>query len=91
MLISTGPLLEHMSSEKLEKRVKSIVKAGILIHKGFLDSEYNTDNSWLEGVLISYHDVKDNVLPHISFSENSNYRFVGFCFIVFSLRIIWEG
>ncbi|KAL5258667.1 hypothetical protein ACHWQZ_G009211 [Mnemiopsis leidyi] len=74
LLTSTELLLEDISSGKLEKRIRSIVKAGILIHKGFLDSEYNTDNSWLEGMVISYHDVKDHVLPHISFPEESDYR-----------------
>ena len=66
---------DKINRDKLVKRTENIMKAGVLIHKGFLDSEYNTDNSWFEGILVSYHDIKDNAFRYLSFSEDSNHRY----------------
>ena len=63
-----------INHDKLVKRIDNILKAGILIYKGFLDSEYNTDNSWLEGILVSYHDIKDHTFRHLIAPEDSKYR-----------------
>jgi len=63
-----------INHDKLVKRIDNILKAGILIYKGFLDSEYNTDNSWLESILVSYHDIKDHTFRHLIAPEDSKYR-----------------
>ena len=47
-----------------------------LIFQGLLDSEYNTDNAWLEGFIFSYHDAYDNAFRYISLPESSKYRSV---------------
>ncbi|KAL5258514.1 hypothetical protein ACHWQZ_G009114 [Mnemiopsis leidyi] len=69
-LVST----DELSADKLTKRIDKIFKAGILVYRGFLDSEYNTDNSWLEAIIVSYHDSNDNAFRHLAFPENSNFR-----------------
>ena len=45
-----------------------------MIYQGFLDSEYNTDNSWQEATVVSYHDANDNAFPSVTFPETSPYR-----------------
>jgi len=60
--------------DKLVKRIEKIFKAGILIYRGFLDSEYNTDNSWFEAIIVSYHDTNDNAFHSVKFPEGSKYR-----------------
>lgn len=68
--------IENITSdqEKVMRRISKILLSGIMIYQGFLDSEYNTDNSWQEATVVSYHDANDNAFPSVTFPETSPYR-----------------
>ena len=59
---------------KMCKRVNKIIKSGVVIYRGYLDSEYNTDNSWMECLVTSYHDTHNKVFSSIELDANSDYQ-----------------
>ena len=76
--ILTRDMGEHDVSDdtdKLNRRLNHVLRDGVVIYKGFLDSEYNTDNSWLEGIVVSYHDSRNKAFKHIDFPGSSQYRY----------------
>ena len=43
------------------------IHRGILIKRGLLENNYNTDNAWVEGMIVSYHDDDDKAFQYIAF------------------------
>jgi hypothetical protein len=41
--------------------LKTVLAQGDLIYKGYIDSPFNTDNAWLETVVINFHDPAGTV------------------------------
>ena len=39
---------------------------GTLLKKGVVQSDSNTDNSWTEAFIVSYHDDENNSLPNVN-------------------------
>lgn len=76
LLTSVDNFTGAVGPGKLLKRLNKILveRAGVLVYKGFLDSEYNTDNSWLESIIVSFHDINDNAFCNVQFPQDSNYR-----------------
>jgi len=65
--------LTSENTGKTLKRISKVLNSGVLIYRGYLDSEYNTDNSWLESIIVSYHDVHDNTFTQVEFPEGADY------------------
>jgi len=68
-------LFDGTSSDAgLQKKLHKIWKRGILIKRGLLQCTSNTDNAWVESMIVSYHDDDDKAFQFITFNANSDYQ-----------------
>ena len=59
---------------KILRRIGKVFNGGVLIYRGYSDSEVNTDNSWVEAIVVNYHDTNDNAFHAVSFKPGSAFR-----------------
>jgi len=71
-------LFSHISSTNASARIqlKKILRRGILIKRGAVDSDLNTDNAWVEVFIASYHDDEELALRGVQFQADSKYGWV---------------
>lgn len=51
----TEEALDNITDEKLD----ALWKTGVEIYRGYVDDPRNTDNAWMETVVVNFHDDKD--------------------------------
>lgn len=56
--------------------IKHLWKKGKLVYKGYVDDPRNTDNAWMETVVMNFHD-EDGVLEKVKFKVKYVHPFFG--------------
>ncbi|OQR74928.1 deoxyhypusine hydroxylase-like [Tropilaelaps mercedesae] len=55
-------------------KINEFFRQGTEIYKGYVDDPRNTDNAWLETVVINFHDDKGDLVGNWSFQAGSDAR-----------------
>jgi len=53
--------------QKTAERLKTLRSGATQFYEGYLDDARNTDNAWLEAIIVCYHDEDGNLLNDTEF------------------------
>ncbi|CAD5216265.1 unnamed protein product [Bursaphelenchus xylophilus] len=77
----TATIKREFTEEALDnvenKSLDELFSKGIEVYKGYVDDHRNTDNAWMETVVMNFHDDKD-VLNNVNFKAGSDAAHVEF-------------
>ena len=63
-----------------DKTLEKLWKTGVELYRGYVDDHRNTDNAWMETVVVNFHDDK-GILNEVKFKvrlENCTFLLVAF-------------
>ncbi|XP_076236007.1 ADP-ribose pyrophosphatase, mitochondrial [Calliopsis andreniformis] len=60
--------------EELERSIRGFFENGEEIYKGYVDDPRNTDNAWMETVVLNFHDENGSIVGRIALTAGDDAR-----------------